>query len=106
MLSKTLSVALVIAVCQAQPLTKLFKTLGHASQAPFSLQARNTTTLEGNSTNFSIPVIPEEFSCFTKEFTWDNQEKLRGDPRKQAIKHSFVKVSAKFDRVYIETTDE
>jgi hypothetical protein len=74
MLSKTLSVALVIAVCQAQPLTKLFKALGHASQAPLYLQAKNTTTtLEGNSSNFSIPVIPEEFSCFTKEFTWDNK---------------------------------
>jgi hypothetical protein len=73
MLSKTLSVALVIAVCQAQPLTKLFKALGHASQAQFSLQAKNNTALESNSTNFSIPMIPEEFSCFTKEFTWDNK---------------------------------
>lgn len=74
MLSKTLSVALVIALCQAQPLTKLFKTLGHASQPPFSLQARNTTatTEGGNATEFPMPVIPEEFSCFTKEFTWDN----------------------------------
>ena len=75
MISKTLSVAFVIAFCQAQPLSKLFKSLGHASQAPFSLQAKNTTataTLEDNATNFTIPVIPEEFSCFTMEFTWDN----------------------------------
>ena len=87
MLSKTLSVALVIALCQAQPLTKLFKTLGNASQAPFSLLAKNTsaTIEEGNAIEFPMPVIPEEFSCFTKEFTWDNQEKLRGDSSKQAV---------------------
>ena len=87
MLSKTLSVALVIALCQAQPLTKLFKTLGHASQLPISLLAKNTNaTIDGgNDTDFPMPVIPEEFSCFTKEFTWDNQEKLRGDSSKQAV---------------------
>ena len=86
MLSKTLSVALLVAVCQAQPLTKMFKSLTRMSLTTESQllghSANATDSLMKNQTDdYSVPVIPEEVSCVTKEFMWDNQEKLRYDPR-------------------------